>query len=60
MIYKLTDLEIREACVKAILDKTILTSVDPEECYFECEAGSIEGDSISDIHDVKFVFSENT
>lgn len=60
MIVKLTDDEIREALIQKLNEKfNYSNNFEPEDCYFECEAGDINGDKIDDIHNVRFVASVN-
>jgi hypothetical protein len=55
MEIKLNEDEIREALAKTIAEK-LSYSINPESCWFEAEAGMIEGANISDIHEVKFCY----
>lgn len=61
MELKLSDNEIREALAEALAKKIdyAITRIDPEECWFEAEAGSVDGD-IDDIHNVKFCYRLDT
>jgi len=54
----LDDDEIRAALAKEIENKLdgVVCDIDPEGCWFEVSAGSVEGDKVDDIHDVKFCF----
>jgi hypothetical protein len=58
MEIKLNEDEIREALAKTIAEKLSYAIIDinPESCWFEAEAGMIEGTNISDIHEVKFCY----
>jgi hypothetical protein len=58
MEIKLNDDEIREVLAEAIAKKLSYAIVDinPQSCWFEAEAGTIEGADISDIHEVKFCY----
>jgi hypothetical protein len=58
MEIKLNEDEIREALAKTIAEKLsyAITCINPESCWFEAEAGMIEGANISDIHEVKFCY----
>ena len=57
MEIKLNDLEIRKILAKAISKEFDYTfTPDPEECWFEVSAGTIDGDEAADIHDVKFCY----
>ena len=61
MIIKLEDNEARAALAEAVEKKLSHTiAVDPEECWWEVEAGIIEEDGgidINDIHDVRFCYN---
>jgi hypothetical protein len=54
----LNDTEIRIALAQAIEKKLdhAVTEINHEECWFEARAGQIEGDEISDIHEVEFIY----
>jgi hypothetical protein len=57
MEIKLNDDEIREVLAEAIAKKvSYVININPENCWFEAEAGMIEGANISDIHEVKFCY----
>lgn len=57
MQYILNDEEIRVALAEAIEKKSdFIENVNPENCWFECKAGEIEGSSVGDIHDVRFIY----
>lgn len=57
MIIKLSDKEIRQALTEAVASKFGYSFMpNPEDCWFECEAGEIEADKVSDIHNVKFCY----
>jgi hypothetical protein len=57
MQISLNDTEIREALAEA-LNKKVEYSIqaEPEECWFEVEAGIITGDKVEDIHSVQFCY----
>jgi len=61
MELKLNDAEIRKALAEALAQKIdySITDIAPEDCWFEAESGSVEGD-IDDIHNVKFCCKVDT
>lgn len=61
MELKLNDSEIRIALAEALAKKIeySIPDIDPEECWFEAEAGSVDCD-IDDIHNVKFCYKVDT
>lgn len=61
MELKLNDAEMRQVLADALSKKVehSIGEIDPEECWFEAEAGSTE-EEIEDIHNVKFCFNTDT
>tara|TARA_R110000796_G_scaffold4724_1_gene18040 strand:- start:17 stop:211 length:195 start_codon:yes stop_codon:yes gene_type:complete len=58
MEIKLNDDEIREVLAEAMAKRISYVGIviNPQSCWFEAEAGMIEGADISDIHEVKFCY----
>jgi hypothetical protein len=54
----LNDDEIREALAEALGKKVnyAFGEIDPEKCWFEVKAGVIDGNEVTDIHDVEFCY----
>ena len=61
MEIKLNDNEIRKALAEALANKIdySISEINPENCWFEAQAGSVDGE-IDDIHDVKFCTKVDT
>jgi hypothetical protein len=54
----LDDDEIRQALAKVLEEKVYYSvgEIDPEKCWFEVKAGVIDGNEVTDIHDVEFCY----
>lgn len=61
MEIKLNEIEIREALAEVLANKIdySITQINPENCWFEAQAGNVDGE-IDDIHDVKFCIKVDT
>lgn len=56
----LNDGEIRAALAESMAKKlNHIITPDPDECWFEAEADTIDGGSVEDIHNVQFCYDNS-